>query len=217
MTTTTTTAKKNPPAFEISYIDERRIDKTLAALLGRTFKGDVDTRWIKCGVGFNTQNQNVNFFIGDRTDPARKSYLMYFTSWKEQANANRDTDRLPVADIILRDGTNDIDFKNDQVGVAFLNQDGSYTLCIGPRGEADRYQMRALPQPVVQKPVEKAAEPAVAAQPAAEPEQVTATPTTKPKTSTRSGKAKPQAATTQPKTATRGRKAKPQDAAQAAA
>jgi hypothetical protein len=222
MTTTTTTAKKNPPAFEISYIDERRIDKTLAALLGRTFKADaVDTRWLKCGVGFNTQNRNVNFFIGDRTDPARKSYLMYFTSWKEQANANRETDRLPVADIILRNGTNDIDFKNDQVGVAFLNQDGSYTLCIGPRGEADRYQMRALPQPVVpstrdmerlldlvQKPLEKAAE----------PEQVTATPTTTPKKrQSRSGKAKPQAATTQPKTATRGRKAKPQDAAQAAA
>ena len=186
MTTTTTTAKKNPPAFEISYIDERRIDKTLAALLGRTFKADaVDTRWLKCGVGFNSPKGNVNFFIGDRTDPARKSYLMYFTSWKEQANAD---DSLPVGEIFLRNGDN-IDFKNDKCGEAFRNQDGSYTLIIGPsRQETARYEMRALPQPVAPKPAEKAAEPAVAAEPAAEPAQAA----TKPKGQRRNGKAKPQ-------------------------
>jgi hypothetical protein len=196
MTTITTTATKNPPAFEISYVDERRIDQTLAAILGKTVKaGDMDSRWIKCGVGFDSPRGNVNFFIGERTDPARKSFLMLFSSWKEQANDNRDTDRLPVADIFLRNGTADIDFKNDKFGVAFLNQDGSYTLCIGAnRDETVRYQMRALPRPIAPKPAEKAAEPAVAAQPAAAPEQVTATPTTKPKTSTRSRKAKPQAA-----------------------
>jgi hypothetical protein len=188
MTTTTTTATKNTPAFAISYIDERRVDKTLAAILGKTLKeGDVDTRKIKCGVGFITPKENVNFFIGDRTDPARKSFLMLPTSHKEQAIAN---DGLPVGDIFLRNGDN-IDFKNDKCGEAFLNQDGSYTLIIGPsRNETARYEMRALPQPVAPKPAEKAAEPAVAAEPAAEPAQAA----TKPNGKGRNSKTKPEAA-----------------------
>ena len=143
-TANTQTSSNNRPAFEIFYVEERKADKHLAAIMGKTVAANESERiWHKVGVAFVTPKGHLSLMIGPKGDSAQKRYLCFASSSMEKARQNPEATRLPVADLFeMEEGTN-IDFQR-KAGVAFLNQDESFSLILGDRGDPEqlRYQLR---------------------------------------------------------------------------
>jgi len=174
MTTTTTTT--NRPSFELFYIEERPADRHLAAVMGKTVhENSVDRIWHKAGVAFNTPKGNANIYIGERGDPARKRYLLTFSSSLQKAKENREANRIPVGDVFEPDASGNFDF-DAPAGVVFLNRDDSYTILIGDKGDLEqlRYQMRPAKAFMGPKPAATAAQSTEAKAPESTPEPTAA-------------------------------------------
>ena len=145
MTSTTNTAKKNVPACEVFFIEERRLDSTVMAAMGRPENKNTETQWHKCGVGFLTKSDNLTILIGEKCSPAQKRALISFTDALDKVRSNPDASRIPVANVYLADSDDKYDFdKND--GVAFLNNDESLNLIVGDRADPEqlRYVVRMI-------------------------------------------------------------------------
>ena len=143
-TANTQTSSSNRPAFEIFYVEERKADQHLAAIMGKTVAANESERiWHKVGVAFVTPKGHLSLMIGPKGDPAQKRYLFIASSSMEKARQNPGATRLPVADLFEMDEGNSIDFQR-KAGVAFLNQDESFSLILGDRGDPEqlRYQLR---------------------------------------------------------------------------
>jgi hypothetical protein len=143
-TTANNTAKKTVPAAEVYFIEERHLDDTVLAMLGRPAHKSLEKHWHKCGVGFMTKTDNLTILIGEKGSPTRKKALISFTDALDKMRAHPEG-RLPVANVYLADGNGDLDFeKND--GVAFLNSDDSLSVLIGDRGDPAqlRYIVRKI-------------------------------------------------------------------------
>jgi len=154
--TTTTTAQKNVPAFELFYVEERPADRHLAAIMGKTLaENAVDRIWRKVGVAFPTQSEHLSIVIGPKGDPAQRRYLAILSSHQQQAKENVDAARLPVADLFEKDSEGNIDFKH-KAGVLFLNSDDSYTVIVGAKDDDNkvRYQMRRTQRPASAAPTQ---------------------------------------------------------------
>lgn len=143
-TANTQTSSSNRPAFEIFYVEERKADQHLAAIMGKTVAANESERiWHKVGVAFVTPKGHLSLMIGPKGDPAQKRYLFIASSSMEKARQNPGATRLPVADLFEMEEGNSIDFQR-KAGVAFLNQDESFSLILGDRGDPEqlRYQLR---------------------------------------------------------------------------
>jgi aspartate-semialdehyde dehydrogenase len=157
MTTNTATkpAQKNIPAFEVFYVEERKLDATMAKILGESLaENAVKTTWHKVGVAFVTKGQNLSILIGKQGDPAQRKYLAIQTSLLEEAKKSPDAQRLPVGNLWQQDAQGNVDFAY-QDGVMFLNSDDSYTLVLQDGDTKTRYQMRRVqPKQSRQQPMQ---------------------------------------------------------------
>ena len=125
-------------------MEERKADQHLAAIMGKTVAANESERiWHKVGVAFVTPKGHLSLMIGPKGDPAQKRYLFIASSSMEKARQNPGATRLPVADLFEMEEGNSIDFQR-KAGVAFLNQDESFSLILGDRGDPEqlRYQLR---------------------------------------------------------------------------
>ena len=125
-------------------MEERKADAHLAAIMGKTVAANESERiWHKVGVAFVTPKGHLSLMIGPKGDPAQKRYLFIASSSMEKARQNPEATRLPVADLFEMEEGNSIDFQR-KAGVAFLNQDESFSLILGDRGDPEqlRYQLR---------------------------------------------------------------------------
>ena len=143
-TTANTTAKKNVPAAEVFFVEERHLDATVLGMMGRPASKSLEKQWHKVGVGFTTKTDNLTILIGDKGSPTQKKALVSFTDALEKMQA-RPEGRLPVANIYLADGNGDYDFEQKD-GVAFLNSDESLSVIIGDKGDPAqlRYVVRKI-------------------------------------------------------------------------
>jgi hypothetical protein len=141
--TSTTNNTANKPSCEVFFIEERRLDETVMAIMGRSPQNNIEKQWHKCGVGFDTKNDNINLLIGEKGSPAQKKALLSFTDALDKVRHNPEASRIPVANVYLADSSGKYDFeKND--GIAFLNSDGSLNVIIGDRADPEqlRYVVR---------------------------------------------------------------------------
>ena len=146
MTTNTATkpAQKNIPAFEVFYVEARKLDRQMARILGETpAENAVKTTWHKVGVAFMTKGQNLSILIGKQGDPAQRKYLGIQTSQLEEAKKSPEAQRLPVGNLWQQDAQGNVDFEY-QDGVMFLNSDDSYSLVFEDGDTKTRYQMRRV-------------------------------------------------------------------------
>jgi hypothetical protein len=150
-TTSTKNTQKNIPAFEVFYVEDRKVDRHLAMLLGQTpSENAVQTTWHKVGVAFTTQSGNLSIIVGKQGDPAQRRFIGIQTSLLEEARKSPEAQRLPVGNLWQKNAQGDVDFEN-QDGVMFLNSDDSYSLVFDDGGNKTRYQMRRV-TPKQQRP-----------------------------------------------------------------
>jgi hypothetical protein len=142
--TTANKTAKNTPAVEVFFVEERHLDDTVLAIMGRPKEKSLEKQWHKVGVGFKTKTDNLTILIGDKGSPTQKKALISFTDGLQKMQAHPEG-RLPVANVYLADGNGDLDFEKKD-GVAFLNSDDSLSVIIGDKGDPAqlRYVIREI-------------------------------------------------------------------------
>jgi hypothetical protein len=118
----------NRPSHELFSISEHPAcsrERILSA-------GEERQTWRKAGIAFTTTDSNLNVYIDDGGTTAKST--RYFVSCSNRRIAQNDR-RIPIGNVFAPASDGAIDINNNKVGIAFLNDNDSYTIIVGVRGE----------------------------------------------------------------------------------